>query len=478
MELERTEFVKVGAQHAPLRRVVEAAEIDTVVDTRLVVDSPTTSPSKAHENNVIGTMNILAACSAPSSPVRKVVFKSSTHFYGCEQDDPAFFDQTMGRPHQPPTPIERDIVEAEASMARVRRTQARGIGVGPALHQRAGAQRPHLARRPAVAPGGAAHPRVRPPLPVRARGRRCARPGACGGPRRARRVQRGRRRRARSGARWPASWASPMRPSCLPGARVWRPRSPSRRPRFRPRCSPSCAWARGRQPSFQGRRLSLPAHQPRDRAAARRAPPAPSGAARSPGALPLRARGGGVPALEPSRPRRPGEGRTALVPPVPPDADPAGRRRAPCRRRRGGRDRGAVPGRGGRGDGERRADEAAERAVARAKKAERRGGRGARHRAGERRARALEAAERAEAAAERPGPGPVPEPAPEPKPGPPEEPRPEPQPAGTPSATGVLAATTTTTWRPTRWSRCWPRSSAPTSSSCANTSANTPTARR
>jgi UDP-glucose 4-epimerase len=116
IELERTEYVKVGAQHALLRRVVEAAQIDTVVDTRLVVDSATTAPSKAHENNVIGTMNILAACSGRDSPVRKVVFKSSTHFYGCEQDDPAFFDETMGRPHPPRTPIERDIVEAEASL--------------------------------------------------------------------------------------------------------------------------------------------------------------------------------------------------------------------------------------------------------------------------------------------------------------------------------------------------------------------------
>jgi UDP-glucose 4-epimerase len=116
VELERTEYVKVGAQHALLRRVVEAAEIDTVVDTRLVVDSSTTTPGKAHENNVIGTMNILAACSGRDSPVRKIVFKSSTHFYGCEQDDPAFFDETMGRPHPPRTPIERDIVEAEASL--------------------------------------------------------------------------------------------------------------------------------------------------------------------------------------------------------------------------------------------------------------------------------------------------------------------------------------------------------------------------
>jgi UDP-glucose 4-epimerase len=116
VELERTEYVKVGAQHALLRRVVEAAEIDTVVDTRLVTDSSRTTPSKAHENNVIGTMNILAACSGKDSPVRKFVFKSSTHYYGCEQDDPSFFDETMTRPHPPRTPIERDIVEAEASV--------------------------------------------------------------------------------------------------------------------------------------------------------------------------------------------------------------------------------------------------------------------------------------------------------------------------------------------------------------------------
>ena len=117
MELERTEYVKVGTQHALLRRVVEAAEIDTVVDTRLVVDSTTTTPRLAHENNVIGTMNILAACSGAGSPVRKFVFKSSTHFYGCEQDDPAFFDESMGRPHPPRHAIERDVVEAEASVA-------------------------------------------------------------------------------------------------------------------------------------------------------------------------------------------------------------------------------------------------------------------------------------------------------------------------------------------------------------------------
>jgi UDP-glucose 4-epimerase len=115
-ELERTEFVRVGLQHALLRRIVHATEIDTVVDARLVVDSLQASPRAAHETNVIGTMNILAACGGPDSPVRKVVFKSSAHYYGCEQDDPAFFTELMRRPHPPRTRLESDIVEAEKAV--------------------------------------------------------------------------------------------------------------------------------------------------------------------------------------------------------------------------------------------------------------------------------------------------------------------------------------------------------------------------
>jgi UDP-glucose 4-epimerase len=114
--LERTEFVRVADSHSLIRRIVEAAEIDTVVDTRLVVDSVVTTPRRAHENNVIGTMNVLAACGGPSSPVRKVVFKSSAHYYGAERDDPAFFTEDMRRPHPPQTALERGICEAEASV--------------------------------------------------------------------------------------------------------------------------------------------------------------------------------------------------------------------------------------------------------------------------------------------------------------------------------------------------------------------------
>ena len=141
-ELERTEFVRVGTQHALLRRIVQAAEIDTVVDTRLIVDSVAASPRATHENNVIGTMNILAACSGPDSPVRKVVFKSSAHYYGSEQDDPAFFTESMRRPHPPRTLLEKDVVEAESAVASFAERNPEltvsilrfANGLGPTLH--------------------------------------------------------------------------------------------------------------------------------------------------------------------------------------------------------------------------------------------------------------------------------------------------------------------------------------------------------
>ena len=115
-ELERTEFVKVSNQHSLLQRIVRAAEIDTVIDTRLVVNSLMAPPRMAHENNVIGTMNILAACTGEGSPVRKFIFKSSAHYYGCEQDDPSFFTDSMRRPHPPRTALERDIVDADEAV--------------------------------------------------------------------------------------------------------------------------------------------------------------------------------------------------------------------------------------------------------------------------------------------------------------------------------------------------------------------------
>jgi len=126
-ELDRTEYVKVGVEHRMIEKIVRAARIDTVVDSRLLVDSVRgpdgRRPSAIHENNVIGTLNILAACAAGDSPVRKLVFKSSAHWYGCAQDDPAYFTEDMVRRYEPRTRVERDVVEAEAAVAEFRDRQ-------------------------------------------------------------------------------------------------------------------------------------------------------------------------------------------------------------------------------------------------------------------------------------------------------------------------------------------------------------------
>jgi UDP-glucose 4-epimerase len=115
-EFERCEFVRVDTEEALLRRIVTAAAIDTVIDTRLIAD-PLAAPrgERAHDVNVVGTMNILAACAGSS--VSRLVFKSSDRYYGCDQDDPAFFAEDMERAHPPRTELERDIVEAERALS-------------------------------------------------------------------------------------------------------------------------------------------------------------------------------------------------------------------------------------------------------------------------------------------------------------------------------------------------------------------------
>ena len=128
-ELERTEYVRVGTQHALLRRIVQAARIDTVVDSRLIVDSTTAGARVAHEANVIGTMNILAACSGPDSPVRKFVFKSTAHYYGCEQDDPGLLHRADAAPAPAAHPARARHRRGREGRRLVRRAQPRHVTV-------------------------------------------------------------------------------------------------------------------------------------------------------------------------------------------------------------------------------------------------------------------------------------------------------------------------------------------------------------
>src|SRR5437899_3068249 len=90
VELERTEYVRSDENYSILSRIVKATKVDTIVHTFLIVDSTQASAKTMHEINVIGTMNLFAAASAPGSTVRNVVVKSSTLVYGSGPSDPYF----------------------------------------------------------------------------------------------------------------------------------------------------------------------------------------------------------------------------------------------------------------------------------------------------------------------------------------------------------------------------------------------------
>jgi len=113
-ELARTDFVRADIRHSLIGKLVRSLGIDTVVHTNLIVDPRRTSARVAHETNVIGTMNLLAACSGADSPVSKLVVKSSTAIYGSEPDDPSFFTEEMSRRTPPRDAFSRDIVEVES----------------------------------------------------------------------------------------------------------------------------------------------------------------------------------------------------------------------------------------------------------------------------------------------------------------------------------------------------------------------------
>jgi UDP-glucose 4-epimerase len=113
VELERTEYVRSDESYSILARIVRAARIDTIVHTFLVVDSTTMSSRSMHEINVIGTMNLFAAASAPGSSVRDVVVKSSTLVYGAASPDPNWFTEETRRSQPPRHRVERSLLEVE-----------------------------------------------------------------------------------------------------------------------------------------------------------------------------------------------------------------------------------------------------------------------------------------------------------------------------------------------------------------------------
>ncbi|MGI8664169.1 MAG: NAD-dependent epimerase/dehydratase family protein [Acidimicrobiales bacterium] len=113
IELERTEYVRSDENYSILSRIVKATKVDTIVHTFLIVDSTSASAKTMHEINVIGTMNLFAAASAPGSTVRTVVVESSTLVYGSGPRDPYFFREESKRTTPLRTQVERTLSSVE-----------------------------------------------------------------------------------------------------------------------------------------------------------------------------------------------------------------------------------------------------------------------------------------------------------------------------------------------------------------------------
>src|SRR3979490_3384839 len=76
-DLGRADYLKLHIHHSLIGKLVRAVGIDTVVHTLIRIDSFDMDPRRAHEMNVIGTLNLLAGCAGEGSPVRRFALKSS-----------------------------------------------------------------------------------------------------------------------------------------------------------------------------------------------------------------------------------------------------------------------------------------------------------------------------------------------------------------------------------------------------------------
>ena len=82
-DLGRADYLKLDIRHSLIGKLVRAVGIDTVVHTLTRVDSFDMDPARAHEMNVIGTLNLLAGCAGagqPGPPLRPQVVGPRVRF--------------------------------------------------------------------------------------------------------------------------------------------------------------------------------------------------------------------------------------------------------------------------------------------------------------------------------------------------------------------------------------------------------------
>ena len=109
----RVEFVRADIRNPLIAKVIAGAAVDTVVHAALSSAPGSRGGRTAmKEMNVIGTMQLLAACQK-AERVRRVVLKSTTAVYGSGPRDPSLFDESMGPKDLPSGGYAKDAAEIE-----------------------------------------------------------------------------------------------------------------------------------------------------------------------------------------------------------------------------------------------------------------------------------------------------------------------------------------------------------------------------
>jgi UDP-glucose 4-epimerase len=112
-DLERTDFIRADIRNPLISQLVPQTGVDTVVHCDvLLAPEPGKTAKQLHDINVIGSLQLLAACEK-SETLRTIVVRGSAAIYGAEPNAPAFFTEDMARRFPLRTTFQRDVAELE-----------------------------------------------------------------------------------------------------------------------------------------------------------------------------------------------------------------------------------------------------------------------------------------------------------------------------------------------------------------------------
>jgi UDP-glucose 4-epimerase len=112
-DLGSVSFVRADIRNPVIAKVITGQDVDTVVHIS-VHSAPheVGGRTSMKEHNVIGTMQLLAACQkAPG--LERLVVRSSSAVYGSSSRDPAMFTEDMSAKRMPRTGFAKDVLEVE-----------------------------------------------------------------------------------------------------------------------------------------------------------------------------------------------------------------------------------------------------------------------------------------------------------------------------------------------------------------------------